>query len=54
MPMKFENVQNLANVANWSRSTPLKVNGVDKPRMRVKVTASGLTLCPAGIVVSFR
>ncbi len=54
MPMTFENVQNLENAANWSKTTPLKVNGVDKPQMRVKVTAAGLTLCPAGVVISFR
>ncbi len=54
MPLTFENVQNLDNAANWSRTTPLKVNGVDRPQMRVKVTAAGLTLCPAGTVLSFR
>ena len=33
---------------------PPSVNGVAKPRMRIKATATGLMLCPQGITVSFR
>ena len=50
MPMAFESVSDLANVSSW---TPW-VNGVEKRKMRVKASASGLLLCPAGITVSFR
>ena len=50
LPMTFENVTDLANVSRWSPS----VNGVAKPRMRIKATATGLMLCPQGTMLLFR